>query len=200
MKINPRYIQLVGDAAIPLLGFFIWDWSLYFILLFYFIDLLMSEVLMHVKSSKIIVFQGEEQRSSWIYQGAISLLILLAGITAIHGAMAQIDLGIDFQDELIAFWSYTELGIQQGYILVPLIAFAGYQQYKLTFLMRAKYRTAEVRNIWKRHHITLILLLSSAGVALGLSFFVTLPEMIYVLLIVVGCTTYSWFFKNDLQQ
>lgn len=199
MKINPFYIQLIGDAAIPLLGFFLWDWSLYFILLFYFIDLLMNEVFMHVKSSKIVACQGKAQKPSWISLGGMSLLTLLASITAIHGAMAYIDSGINFQEELISFWSYTEMGIQQGYILVPLIAFAGYQQYKMTFLMRAKYRTAQVKNIWKQHLRALILLLGSAGLALGLSLFLILPELVYVLLIVAGCTTYSWFFKREIQ-
>ena len=53
MRINPKYIQLVGDAIIPILGFFFWDWNLYFILLFYFLDMLTKEVLLHLKSNKI---------------------------------------------------------------------------------------------------------------------------------------------------
>ena len=31
-------VQLIGELAIPLLGYFLWDWSLLFILLFYLIE------------------------------------------------------------------------------------------------------------------------------------------------------------------
>ena len=32
------FIQIIGELAIPLIGFFFWNWSLYFILLFYMIE------------------------------------------------------------------------------------------------------------------------------------------------------------------
>lgn len=154
---------------------------------------------MHVKSAKIVTFQGDQHKKPWFSLGAMSLLTLFAGLIAIHGAMTCISPGIDFQEEFIAFWSYKELGIQQGYIFVPLVAFAGYQQYKMTFLMRAKYRTVDTKSIWKDHLRAIILLLCSAALALGVCLFLVLPEVVYVLSIVAGCSAYSWFFKNELR-
>jgi len=35
-------IQLLGELAIPLLGYFLWNWSLFFILAYYLIDILFT--------------------------------------------------------------------------------------------------------------------------------------------------------------
>ena len=133
MKINPIYIQLIGDAAIPLAGFFWWEWSLYFILLFYIMDLLVAEGVTHLKSKKVVEFRGEAPKQ-WMLSGAISFLLLVIVVSTVHGAAFFIHPGIDFQKELWSFWTYEELGVQQGYVLLPLLLFAGYQQYKLFFL------------------------------------------------------------------
>ena len=59
MRIQPKYIQILGDAVIPLLGFFVWNWNIYFILLFYLLDLLVKEVVIHFKSNRIVKFKAE---------------------------------------------------------------------------------------------------------------------------------------------
>ena len=62
MKLNPKIIQVAADAAIPLMGFFLWDWSLYFILLFYLLDLLASEIIAHLSARKIREYNGQKKR------------------------------------------------------------------------------------------------------------------------------------------
>ena len=68
MKTNQAYIQLIGDAVIPLAGALFFDWSLYFILIFYCIDLFVAEVILHVKSKKTVEFRGI-RKNEWISHG-----------------------------------------------------------------------------------------------------------------------------------
>src|SRR5690554_8069219 len=52
-----RLINAISEAIIPLLGIFFFEWGIYFILLFYFIDLVATEVFLYIKVNKIIQFQ-----------------------------------------------------------------------------------------------------------------------------------------------
>ena len=120
MRINVKLIQLFGDALIPLLGFFWWGWSLYFIILFYLIDYLSNEIFRHIKSRKIVTYQ-KVKNSKWLYKGLISATLLLGSYVLIHFAMRTIHPDINFTKEIVKFWTYKDLGIEQGYILLPLI-------------------------------------------------------------------------------
>jgi hypothetical protein len=195
VKLNPKYIQLFGDLVIPLGGFFFWDWGLYFILLFYILDILVGEVIMHLKSKKTVEFNGKWKKS-WIISGSRSSILLLLSVVGIHLAMFFVQPGIDFGKELIAFWTYEEMGVQQGYLLTPLLAFAAYQQYKMTFLMPAKFRTTDLTQMWKSHQRAFFIVIAGAGIATGIAQFVLLPEIVSVLVIVGVNTSYQYFFKN----
>jgi len=193
MQQRIKYIQLVFEAIIPLAGYFLWDWSLYFILLFYFIDIFVSEVIVHLKSSKVTRDHGNrENRKAWIRNGFFSATLLLLCLVIIHFAMVQIAVGIDFKNEFIAFWTYEELGVQQGYLLVPLVAFAGYQQYKMEFLIPAKYRNTMVPAIWSPHIQALIIIMAFAGLCVGIAQLVIFPEIVYVLGIVLLSGAYRY--------
>ncbi len=194
-KINPKYIQLVSDAVIPLAGILFWNWGLYFILVFYILDMLASEVMIHFKSKKSIEFYGKGKKTRFSY-GIQSVLLLLLSFVAIHAAMFFIQPEINFKEEIFAFWTYEELGIQQGYVLAPLIAFGAYQQYKMTFLMPAKYRTIAHVDIWKSHIRASLVILSAAGLVIGLAQVTIISELIYVLMIVGVSSVYRLVFTN----
>lgn len=192
MKLNPKYIQLVGDAIIPLLGLLVWNWSLYFILLFYFLDLVSAEIILHLKSKKTVAFQGTPGlKNLWFKWGITSFSFLLLSIVMIHFAVYFISPGIDFKIEALAFWNYEEMGIKQGYILLPLVFFVSYQQYKMTFLMAGRFRNAQLIFLWKKHIIPLILIIAFAGICLGVSWFIQLPEAIYVIGIIALSSLYK---------
>ncbi len=192
MKLNPKYLQLIADGLIPLLGLIVWNWSLYFILLFYFLDLLSAEIILHLKSKKTIGFQGAAGlKKEWLKWGVTSFSFLLLSIITIHFAVYFISPGIDFKVEAIAFWNYEEMGIKQGYILLPLVFFVSYQQYKMTFLMSGKFRNTQFVILWKKHVIPLILIIAFAGLCVGLSWFMRLPEPVYVIGIIALSTLYK---------
>ena len=145
---SQKSIQLFSEALIPLLGFFLWDWGLYFILLFYIIDLFANEFVIHLKSRKTTDFQLEKSNKlTWVKNGLISLFLIVVVIVLIHVVMRSIDPSIDFKQQAQNFWNYTELGIKQGYVLFPLLFFVGYQQYKMQFLARAKYIIGVIYNV-----------------------------------------------------
>jgi len=197
MKLNPKYVQLVADALIPLFGLLVWDWSLYFILLFYFLDLVSAEIILHLKSKKIVAFQNTAQlKKEWLKWSVTSFLFLILSIIMIHFAVYFITPGIDFKLEALEFWNYEEMGIQQGYLLLPLVFFVSYQQYKMSFLMSGRFRNAQLILLWKKHISPLFLIIAFAGVGLGVSWFVHLPEWAYVIGIIAFSTLYKFRYNE----
>ena len=197
MRIQAKYVQLFGDAVIPLLGLFLWNWSLYFILLFYFLDILVNELIVHLKARRIVQFQQQKTAiKMWALYSFLSAMVLTIVFLMIHFAMRFIVPEIDFSQELVAFWNYEEMGIKQGYVLLPLLLLVGVQQYRMTFLMAAKYRNLSLSNLWKDHIQALIFMLAFTGIVIGISYFFELSEMIYVLGIVAVSTLYKLRFSE----
>lgn len=194
---NQKSIQLISEALIPLLGFFFWDWGLYFILLFYIIDIFANEFVIHLKSKKTTDFQLEESnRVTWIKNSVFSAALIITIILLIHVVMRCLEPGIDFKQEALYFWNYTELGIKQGYVLIPILFFVGYQQYKMQFLASAKYRSTKLKELWKAHIQAFIVVIAFCGFALGLSQLVVLQEVVYVLGIIAFTTLYKLKFSD----
>ncbi len=194
MRVDPKYVQLASDALIPICGFFLWDWSLYFILLFYFIDMLTDEVILHLKSKKIVLSQ-QLSKSTWMKYGIVSLILLLAALLIIHFSMLFIVEDINFWKEAINFWNYEELGIKQGVILIPLVFFVGFMQFRMEFLIPSRFKTAQLSDIWKKHITALISIITLAAVCLALEQFFSIPELVYVLMIVALSSIYKLRFN-----
>jgi len=190
VKIKQEYIQLLGDAIIPLAGAFFFDWSLYFILIFYCLDLVALEVILHLKSKKTVEFRGIS-KNEWSKRGLISALLLVFVLALIHLAVFFIEPNIDFTQQLYDFVMYEELGIPQGIVLVPLIAFSAYQLYKMNFLMPARFRTISMDQIWKPHLVSLLIMFAFSGVIIGISQFIVFHELVYVLGIVLISFAYQ---------
>lgn len=193
MNVNPKYFQIFADALIPLLGFFLWEWNLYFIVLFYLLDVVANEVLAHLKSAKIQKENSSVNIMNWAFLGTLSFFVLIASIAMIHYCMRLIVPGIDFLYEIKAFWSYKDMGFEQGYILLPLIILINYQRYKLEFLLPKLYLKVGLKNIWKPHINALIILLFLVGFTSSLNYFVQLPELFYLISIVVITGSFQFF-------
>lgn len=194
---NQKSVQLFSEAFIPLLGFFLWDWGLYFILLFYIIDLFANELVIHLKSRKTTKYQIEESNKVvWLKNSLLSAVLIGMMIILIHLVMRSIQPEINFLLEAKEFWNYTELGIKQGYVILPLLFFVGYQQYRMQFLASAKYRNTVLKDLWKKHLQSFIVVIGFSGLALGLAQFFVFPEIVYVLGIVLFTTLYKLKFSE----
>jgi hypothetical protein len=198
MRIHPKYIQVLGDGIIPLLGFFFWDWNLYFILLFYFIDMFTKEVLLHLKAKKIVEHQletgnsiVEHEKKKWLNFGTMSFILLIFSIFLIQISMPFIQIDFNAKNEIIRFWSYKEMGIEQGYIFVPLIIFMGYTQFKMEFLAPAVYTRIDNSQLWQPHLKAMLILVAFTALTFGLVHFIKVPEAIFVISIVLISSLYQ---------
>lgn len=190
MRINPKIIQVAGDALIPLAGYFWWEWNLYYILLFYLLDYISNEIFLHVKSKKIQSTQNTPPKI-WIQNAIISSFLLLFSVLCVHFAMLFISPGIQFTEELLRFWKYKDLGIEQGYILVPLIFLVGFQRYKMEFVATAQFKTIQMNELWKQHIIVHFAILAFSCTVIGLSTFTVFPEIVYISALIVASSIFQ---------
>jgi hypothetical protein len=199
MKLNPKVIQILGDGIIPLLGYFLWDWSLYFILLFYFLDLITKEVLLHLKTKKIKTIQHHNDRSffkKWFFKGTISIVTLSISTFLVQYMMYCIHPDFSAWKEIVDFISYTEMGIPQGLLLIPLVIVMGYVQFKNEFIKPKRYLTQKFESLWKQHLTSNLMILAGAGLGLGISSFIILPEWLFVIAIVIVSGVYQMRSSN----
>ena len=183
-----KVFQATGEAVIPILGYFVFDWSLYFILLFYFIDLISTEVFTYIKVNRIIKYQGIAFPFNQRYGGlVINSVIVLTLLSSVHVFIYFQQEGIDFMEAISAFINYEEPGLPlpQGYILLPLVVFGNYQQYKTFFIQTNAYKVLSWKKLMLSRRRALILSLSGAFIAVGIVQFAVLPDLIYLVLILL---------------
>jgi len=184
-----KMVQALSELAIPLLGYFWWNWDLYFILLFYVLDLLVSSGFSFVRERKIL--QYRQQPFSFPTQQLLLTTCLLGLIFFIAlQAFFQLIPAFNPLAETWKFLAYEELGIPQGIVLIPLVIYAGYAQYRMHFLMPGKFSTQTIREVRKTHFKTLLLALAAAALWLGSTYFFAGPELLYVLVLIAGATAY----------
>ncbi len=189
MRVNVKYLQLITDAIIPLLGYFFWHWNLYFIVLFYLLDYLAYEVFSHVKARKVSSLKQEN--STWLKLGIVSIVLFVLNSALVQITMKSLVPTIDFTKEIIAFWNYKDMGIEQGYFLLPLIVIAGYQRYKMEFLMTGMFQKITIRQIFLKDIQAQLIAFGFIALTFGLSYFIVFPEIVYVLGIVLFTGIYQ---------
>jgi hypothetical protein len=190
-----KYIQVAGDALIPILGYFLWNWSLYFIILFYLIDLVISEVIVWLKSKKIRAYSGISYDT--FKSGIKSGILMLLAVLVIHLGILTMHPEIHFFHELVAFWQYKDMGVQQGYILLPLLVLVAYQRYKMEFLLTAKFRAINEIELWRGHQRSHLYLIGASAFAAGLISIVSIPEPFLLGAVIVGISGYNLFLSDN---
>ena len=106
---------LLGDVALPLIGFLFWDWGFYFVSLFFLFDLLFRTFFIKRRLRPL----GElKNRNTIIFK---AFLFTFLEVILIHcivvGAFSHTNIG----DSFIYFLTYEEMGIAQGVVLLPLL-------------------------------------------------------------------------------
>lgn len=164
-----KYSQHIAEALIPLLGFYFWNWNWYFILLFYVLDGLAREIVLHLKSKKIFATQGgNSARDVWVKFGVKSAVMALVVAFVLHFMYFINHPQVDFGQEFTLFLSYTEMGIAQGWVLLPLIALNVWTQYKFTFLKLGLHTKISLSQLWKAHLNQRSFYLSTVIIGLGI--------------------------------
>ncbi|MBT5438192.1 hypothetical protein OAM07_04250 [Crocinitomicaceae bacterium] len=115
MKKIEIFSALLGDVALPLIGFLFWDWGFYFISLFFLFDLLFRTLFIKRRLKPIDELKN---RRAIIFK---AFLFTFLEVILIHcivvGAFPHTNIG----DSFIYFLTYEEMGIAQGVVLLPLL-------------------------------------------------------------------------------
>ena len=191
-----RYIQVVADAIIPLLGYFVWGWNIYFIVLFYLLDYLSGEIIVNLKAKQVDLFT-DRGRSTWSKYSKVSVLLFILTLVSVHLGVHGIRPELHYLEELSKFFWYKELGIPQGFVLIPLVFFVAHQRYKMEFLIPAKFKGASQTKLWKWRMVSHGIV-SLVGVLIFLlSGMFQLPEQVYLFLFVSGTALFNLMDSNS---
>ncbi len=180
------FIQILGELAIPLLGFFFWNWSLYFILLFYMIENLFATYF-QLETFRKFTFLVEKKEAARDYKKlAIFIIFWLIEVALIHTFICLANPTIQFGKEVISFFMYEDMGVPQGFLLLPLLYFASIMKMKQdiqAFTIKIK-SIEELKNFSPQFNYYWI----SIGFWVSLiliSFFISLPELLAISLLLV---------------
>jgi hypothetical protein len=148
MNRQEKIASLIGDIGIPILGFFFWNWSIYFICLFFLLDQLSREV-SQVYRMRYIKTQVQISYRSYF----LNLLIFIAFFFIVHWYNFMLHPTINFAHEMNAFFWYQDSGIAQGFILFPLVIFSE----RMRFKMNMKQFSTEMHlKSWQNHSVQLL--------------------------------------------
>lgn len=164
-------LLLVAELIIPVLGYFLWNWDYSFILLFYALDWIAFLVFQGVKMRKRLQFTAIVSEKQQAFKTAgIYLLVFIASLTVIYLSILSIDPNFDVIVQLKQFFLYKDMGIEQGYLLVPLTLLGAQRNYRTQFLNLKIYERFTIRQIFKssiQQHLVLFIgiILISGSVA-----------------------------------
>lgn len=183
--------QTVLEAALPLAGYFYWHWDTSFILLFYLLDWILFLAINTVKAKKRFAFsQLASERKQAIRTLLLGTAFLIITCFVVLLTMQLLQPTFDFSERVVAFLRYNDMGIEQGYVLLPLLLLNGISVYKQQFIRPELYKYLTMGQLINESSKQGLLLLACAGLFLGISLFVQLPEEILLFSTIIGTTVY----------
>ena len=186
-------IQTLLEAIIPVIGYFEWGWDLSFILLFYLLDALLAFGILLAKGKKRLSHSNNAtERTLFAKQSVSGFLLFTVAIAGIALSITFLQPELDWWNRIVHFLTYKEWGIQQGYILVPLVVLNGVMVYRQQFLMTARYRTLEMSAITRPFLVQGFVLLGAAGILLGTTALIQFPEEILITAFILGISVYRF--------
>jgi hypothetical protein len=188
-KQTATILQFLGELAIPLLGYFIWDWSLLFILLFYLIENLFYSFfrIETIREIKKLVLKKDQPRNAKIV--IHSLLLWIFECVLVHVFILVIQPNQSIFNEWIHFFMYEDLGVPQGIVLLPLLYFASRMKMKQDVLLfvRNMKSTNELNQLTVNFNATWIAI-GIWGILIGVNYFIQIQELLnlsFVLVILI---------------
>jgi len=109
------FSAIIGDAALPLLGFLFWDWGFYFIVLYFLFDIFIRALFL-IKRVKLLPAIDLNYRFS-----LLGIFLTIIEICLLHLLVYFSLSPVSLFQEFWLFLSYEELGIAQGIVLLPLL-------------------------------------------------------------------------------
>lgn len=148
MNRQEKIAAFIGDVLIPILGYFLWNWSIYFICLFILIDQFSREISILIRM-RIMRNRLRLSLRSYI----LNMLIFVGFLSMVHVFNYILHPDIGFFDEMNAFFWYKDSGIAQGFLLFPLLIFSE----RLRFKMNMKQFSDEMHlQSWQKHTVQML--------------------------------------------
>lgn len=138
-KVTPKIaliIQTLLEGLLPVLGYFYWNWDASFIFLFFLIDWLLHWTLSYLKAKKsinTITLQANERKQTYT-QLLIGVIGIVVSCVLAFLLMHQLNPSFSITERLWAFLSYSDMGVPQGVVLIPLMVLVGIMEYKQKFI------------------------------------------------------------------
>ena len=168
-----RISSLLGDVALPLFGYFFWNWNFYFILLFFMLDQI-SRVIFLPQRLRLTEISKKDKNKIFLRQ----LVLLVIELLVIHSAIFLHQNDINFGKEFVSFLSYKDMGIAQGIILVPLIIASEWMRIKNELKMGiVGEKLLAIMNLNKRNSF---LRIGFFALLVGVQSFFPMPEVALV--------------------
>jgi hypothetical protein len=164
---NREIQKALLEGIIPVLGFFYWDWGLSFILFFYFLDWIAKETTQHLGARKIDKTQGNGMKT-WKRKGFFSALFIVLSVSVWIFVLACRDTHFSIQKELLQFLMYKEMGIPQGFILLPIIFLGVWMTFKFEFVQQKMHFRLTMQEWWKQQQIYNLSFLFAGVISLAL--------------------------------
>jgi hypothetical protein len=183
-KIN----ALLGDVAFPLMGYFFWNWNFYFILLYFILDQVARTIFLPWRLKLTQLKQLEK-----IKMIAQSSILLFSELFLIHLFLKVLIPDIHFQKEISNFIHYSDMGIEQGYILLPLLILGEWLRMKQD-LKTGIVGSKQLNNLVKNRHLSFFRI-SFFSFFLGVQFLISLKEtmMIFVFFLFISVLVFYPF-------
>ena len=168
-----RISSLLGDVALPLFGYFFWNWNFYFILLFFMLDQI-SRVIFLPQRLKLTEISKQDKNKIFLRQ----LVLLVIELLVIHSAIFLHQNDINFGKEFVSFLSSEDMGIAQGIILVPIIIASEWMRIKNELKMGiVGAKQLQIMNLNNRNSF---LRIGFFAILVGIQSFFPIPEGVLV--------------------
>lgn len=186
-----RISILLGDVALPLIGYVFWKWNFYFILLFFILDQA-SRVIFLPWRLKLTSLTSKE-KNQLIFR---HVLLFLIEVLLVHSVIFLQNKEINFLNEIQAFLTYEDMGIQQGFLLIPLILASEWMRIKnelKTGIIESKQVSLQLQN-----QKSSFIRIAFFALLAGLMNLVSLPEWSLVGLFLALLSFLVVFNKNEI--
>lgn len=191
--------QTLIEGLIPVLGYFYWSWDASFILLFFLIDWCLFWSLNLIKARKRIQFsESNAEKQLAVTHLSIAFLCILSTSLAVFHILPNIHPHFEWTERIWAFLTYSDMGIQQGIILIPLMILSGYLAYKQQFLLPQLYRKYPITFFTREGVKQGIILSLIYGIVLLVSYFMKFPDEVLLFGTVAGVIAYRLISRNSL--
>ncbi len=184
---NPLFANIVLENIFPILGFFLWNWNLYYIFLFYFLDFFASEFSFGVKLWNIIRkpghyhgFDPEMRIKFFKFLGIqlpifIAVFLVCAWLSTLTADTVMVSL--HWKAEIQKFF-------EKEYLFVIAIFFAQFLYVKMTFLVPRRYVSLKEAEFFRRNLIGLGTTLVGIACLFGISLLIPFSEISMIIMII----------------